>query len=500
MAIWPACALLMGCTAFAAESQLWGGGGERWTTQGRLPDFSYAGYHCGEQPIPQVPPGVSVKTFGAKGDGITDDTAAFLKAVASVKRGAIEIPPGRYKITGIIEINKPGLVLRGADPTKSIIYCPVPLERIRSNMGENASGRATSNYSWSGGMFWVQGEIGNRTLAQVTAESRRGDEVIQVSSTAGIVPGQWVQICQEDPADHSLMTYLYSGEAGKLSKIKDGTDVTFTTRVAAVLPGALRLERPLRFDLRPAWQPEVTSFQPEVTETGIENLGFEFPPTDYKGHFNELGYNAVALSGTVNCWVRNLRIVNADSGLFIRGYFCTADNIVYASRRKGDASGCIGHHGVYLNGEDNLFTHFDFGAPFIHDITVGRACGCVCAAGKGVDLSLDHHKKAPYENLFTDIDLGAGTRPWKSGGGDDLGKHSGARETFWNLRARKPIPYPPAEFGPASMNLIGVFTDQPSTTNLSGKWLEAIPPGQLQPANLYQAQLRRRLEMKSPAR
>ena len=468
--------------------------------QSRLPDFSHAGYHCGEQPIPDVPPGVSVKAFGAKGDGVTDDTHAFLKAVALVTKGAIEIPPGRYKITRIIEITKPGLVLRGAGPAESIIYCPVPLERIRSNMGENADGRRTSNYSWSGGILWVRGDIDDGTLAEVTAQAHRGDSVIRVSSSAGIVPGQWVQISQRDSTDHSLLSCLYSGDPGNTTKIKKSLEVTFASRVAEVLPGGLRLERPLRFDLLPAWEPVVGSFRPEVTETGIENLGFEFPPTDYKGHFTELGYNAVAFSGTVNCWVRNLRIVNADSGLFIRGYFCTADNIVFESQRKPDRSGCVGHHGIYFGGEDNLFTGFDFRVRFIHDITVGRTSGCVCASGKGVDLSLDHHKMAPYENLFTDIDLGAGTRAWASGGGPNLGKHSGARETFWNLRARKPIPYPPGDFGPTSMNLVGVFTDQASVTNSQGKWFEAIPPGQLQPANLHEAQLRRRLERKSSSR
>ena len=54
-------------------SALWGRGGEKWTPQSRLPDFSFAGYHCGEKPLPTVSPGVSVKKFGAKGDGVADD-------------------------------------------------------------------------------------------------------------------------------------------------------------------------------------------------------------------------------------------------------------------------------------------------------------------------------------------------------------------------------------------------------------------------------------------
>ena len=91
----------------AQHSALWGERGEKWATQGRLPDFSFTGYHCGEKALPTVPTGVSVKDFGAKGDGMTDDSQAFLDALAKVRSGAIEVPPGRYQITRILETARP---------------------------------------------------------------------------------------------------------------------------------------------------------------------------------------------------------------------------------------------------------------------------------------------------------------------------------------------------------------------------------------------------------
>src|SRR6476620_661554 len=103
----------------AQKSELWGVNGERWNPRSRLPDFSFAGYHSGETSSPDVPRGVSVKEYGARGDGQTDDTAAFLKALATVKSGAIEVPPGRYRITNILEIKRSRIVLRGAGPDKS---------------------------------------------------------------------------------------------------------------------------------------------------------------------------------------------------------------------------------------------------------------------------------------------------------------------------------------------------------------------------------------------
>ena len=106
-----------------ATSGLWGTNGERWSATSRLPDFSYAGYHCGEAPLPDIAPGVSVKNFGAKGDGVTDDTRAFLAALASVRSGAVEVPPGRYVITNILEIKRSGVVLRGA---RNVLEHPRP--------------------------------------------------------------------------------------------------------------------------------------------------------------------------------------------------------------------------------------------------------------------------------------------------------------------------------------------------------------------------------------
>ena len=139
----PAFVLLVGLTATssAQTSDLWGVNGERWSPRSRLPDFSYVGYHSGEAPLPHLPRGVSVKDFGAKGDGTSDDTAAFQKALATVKSGAIEVPPGRYRITDILEIKRSQIVLRGAAPDKSVLFFPKQLNDIKPNWGATTSGR-----------------------------------------------------------------------------------------------------------------------------------------------------------------------------------------------------------------------------------------------------------------------------------------------------------------------------------------------------------------------
>jgi hypothetical protein len=114
-----------------------------------------------------------------------------------------------------------------------------------------------------------------------------------------------------------------------------------------------------------------------------------------------------------------------------------------------------------------------------------------------VDLCFDHHKRAPFANLFTDLDLDAGTRMYRSGGGADLGKHSGAWTTFWNIRAARPQSWPPSNFAPDRVNLVGVTTKDASIKDPEGRWFEALNPEALTPPDLHKAQLQRRLSLQS---
>ena len=488
--------LTLRVAAYGAEhdgpySALWGRDGERWSATGRLPDFSFAGYHSGEAPLPTPPVRANVRDFGAQGDGVADDTPAFKRALESVQNGAVLVPAGRYRITDILYIRKGGVVLRGEGPDKTTLFFPRPLETIKPNASATTGGQPTSGYSWSGGLIWVEGRQTGAELGRVRARAGRGSHVIQLAAPAAVSPGQRVEIVQTDPGDHSLLRYLYGGQPGDTSKIEH-RQVSFVSRVTSADGARLTLERPLGTDVDPAWGARVRLFQPSVTEVGVEGLTFEFPGHKYRGHFHEDGFNPLTFIGTADCWARNLRIVNADSGPFLHGVFTTVDGIVYEANRPPDAGGETGHHGITL-GTDNLLRHFDFRTKFIHDISVEESDGSVAMQGRGLDLCFDNHKRAPFANLYTDIDIGAGTQLYRCGGGGDLGRNAGAWTTLWNIRARRPQHWPPADFGPDLMNLVGLESTDAPTLNPEGRWFEPIPPTALQPQNLYEAQLARRL-------
>jgi len=490
-------ALLIGPFALAAQhSDLWGKNGERWTPASRLPDFSYAGYHRGEKPLPTLEPEVSVKDFGAVGDGKADDTKAFQRAFEEARGKVIGIPAGRYVITDFITIRHAGTCLKGAGTDQSVLYFPTPLNTIKPNWGATTTGRKTSNYSWSGGFLVIQGSQSRKQLAAVTAPAKRGNTALAVSQTDLFQVGMDIRLDMRDTKEQSLARYLYAGDPARLDNLRDRARVSFQCRVTKVDAAGKRVEfdRPLRTEVRAEWRPRLYPAASSVEEVGVESIRFEFPNTPYRGHFTEVGYNAMALSGCRNCWVRDVRITNSDSGIFARSTNATLRDIVIDSQRPIERSRqATGHHGVTLSGQDNLFERFDFRTRFMHDITVtSGSAGNVAASGKGLNLCFDHHCYGPHANLFTDIDLGEGSRMFQSGGGAHLGRHSAAWETFWCIRARRGQAWPRG-WGPELMNLVGVQTEHPSVLKEGGRWFEAIDPEALEPRNLYQAQLERRM-------
>ncbi len=439
---------------------------------------------------------VSVKDFGARGDGRTDDTAAFQRAVKEAAGKVIYVPAGTYRITDFVTLAASNTVLRGAGPTKAVLVFPTPLNTIKPNWGATTTGKRTSNYSWSGGFIRIEGRMSTKRLAEVVAPAPRGAQALVVSDVGRFEVGGDYVLQQQDPTDRSLTKHLYAGNTGPIDNLKNVRE-SFVFRVTVIDAAAKRVsfDRPLRTDVRREWKPQLFPAESSVEECGIEELGFAFPNTPYKGHFTELGYNAVELRSVRNCWVRDIRIHNSDSGIHLSGWNNTLREIHITSDRAVEKSRkATGHHGVTLGGQDNLLTKFRYETRFMHGITLTRgSAGNVASIGIGPDLSFDHHRYAPHSNLFTDIYLGEGTRMFQCGGGAKLGLHSAAHETFWGIRARRPQSWPKG-FGPDLMNLVGVQPTGRSTLDANGRWFEAIDPNKLQPRNLHQAQLDQRLK------
>ena len=120
--------------------------------------------------LPAMGTWVNVRTFGAKGDGETDDTQAFEQAIATGK--PVYVPQGWYRLTRTLQM-QPGtnliglhpfgtqLVLKESEPAFSGFGTPVPL--LQSSKGGadvlNGIGINAGAYNYRAvGVKWMAGE------------------------------------------------------------------------------------------------------------------------------------------------------------------------------------------------------------------------------------------------------------------------------------------------------------------------------------------------------
>lgn len=481
----------------AETSKLWGAKGELWSPSSRLPDFSFAGYHSGETPIPSPAVSANVKDFGAVGDGVADDSDAFIKAIASVKSGAILIPAGRYKITRVIQIKTSNIVLRGAGQERTTLVFPKSLSEIYGGPGYGVA----SDWTYSGGLIWAGNWVNTYKKTNVIADADRGSHVLTVASSAGLKVGQMIRLSMSDDPTKSLNRHIYADQM-------NGTQpsIRFHSKIAAISGNKITLERPLRLNVRTKWTPLILALYGQVSEVGLEGFTMEFPDVPYKGHFKEDGFNGIFLFGSWNCWVRNVAIHNCESGVLLeKSAFCTVDQVTFTASAahkhfpwKKSKPGWFytGHHGIQSrNSDDNLTSNFKFDTSthFYHHLSIENATGCVFMNGAaGNSMDFDHHGGGTYENLFTQIHLGDASRMWNSSGSAT----TGGRETFWNITAKPGSHANPIPRTWPQVNIIGWPTTGPSSMDPVKNWLEAIPTSSLSPANLYEAQLSRRLSLK----
>jgi hypothetical protein len=474
----------------ANVSDLYGASGEKWNPAGRLPDFSWAGYRSGE-PIPAIPVKANVRDFGARGDGRADDTRAFRQAIAAVKAGAILIPKGCYRISGILEIAKPDLVLRGEGEGATVLFLEKPLKDL------------VKEVPYYGGIIRIVGKDEGRKMADVTAPARRGETWLTVRSPNTIRTGQMIRLRMRNPEDDSLGRHLYADQ-GELNaerrKWYAGQIVNWAVPVKNVAGGAIEMARPLRLDVRPQWQPEIWSHEPTVHDVGIENMTIEFPNAQYAGHWKEEGYFAIYLNAAYDCWVRSVTIIDPDIGVVVYGggrNEVTSVTLKTRWRTGAQTASETGHYGLVASShaQDSLFENCRLETTFVHNLSYNAfANGNVFSSITCQTGRFDHHGAAPYENLFTDIVItkNAGDL-FMSGGNRADEPNAGARTTFWNIRThggkfpgRIPIHASGSPRLP-QVNIIGIDR-WPTRKTATEEWIEQWPGETTQPPNLYRAQ------------
>jgi hypothetical protein len=486
--------ILVIATAVAAtppehhDSALWGADGRAFRSGGPLPDFSWAGYHAGDARLPSPAPSSNVRDYGARGDGVADDTAAFQRALAESAPGVLLVPRGRYRLAGSLTLTRSRQVLRGegSGAGGTTLLFSSSLTDLKGLSGLPAS----NEFSWSGGLVQIQPQGAERRLSAVTLSAHRGDRRLRVADARAIRTGDVFFLRLSEDQQRTLEAHLLgdpapqeSAESSCASRVLD-----WTFQVSSVEGDVLVLSQPLRTDVQMEWEPTVWQM-PVIREVGIEHLAIEFPITPYPGHHRERGFNGVEFSrDVVDAWIRDVTIRNCDSGVFVghRSKWLTITGLVFTSARPADQHGDRAHHGVVLSAcSDVLVTDLNFEADFIHEFTIThRAVGNVLSGPvRGANLDLDHHRDAPFENLFQDL---TGDVRLQAGGSRCYGPPAGVRNTYWAVDTAAA---PPPWLGVGAV-VVGSLVPSSKLERSPAAWIERVPD--LQPRDLRAAQWRHR--------
>lgn len=95
----------------------------------------------------------NVKSYGAVGDGVANDTAAIAAAVTACSSGIVYFPPGVYKVMSTIFV-KPGVAMWGTTPTSSTVVAGANNVNIFAYVASAlTTGFEVRNLGFSGGGF-----------------------------------------------------------------------------------------------------------------------------------------------------------------------------------------------------------------------------------------------------------------------------------------------------------------------------------------------------------
>ena len=484
--------------AVQPAAALWSDGGKTWNRE-RLPDYSYAGYRAGEVALPKLPVVANVRSFGAVGDGLHDDTDAFRRAIAETHDGALLVPRGVYRLTSVLDINKSRFALRGEGSGEDGTV--LSFEKSMTEM--------LGKHRWASGhgaVIWVgdrqnsadNAPDGNElpafngpVLATVTQPARRGDRTLKVKDVRHLSAGDYVVLGLTEDAARSLGRHLHNDQ-DQPGDSPARSSLEWFEQVKTVTSDTLELAQPLRGDVRLEWKPEIRAWF-GVREVGIEHLRIRFPDTALRSHFGWFGNNGLFFDKALNSWANDVTVENGDNGIGLLDckFVTLARTRLLSGKRAPEMAtdALRGHHGWKISrSADCLLTDFEIDCQFIHDVTVHRCSGNVIRRGQGPNLALDHHRDAPFENLYTDIDTGSGQRVWKSSGERTRGPHAGARNTYWNIRGRSWTAPPAPPWGHIQANLIPAMTDSQTENR---EWLDLKKS--IEPPDLYEAQSQTRL-------
>lgn len=355
-----------------------------------LLDYSYAGYHHGEE----APPDVwslgytvyDVTKYGLDPSGKTSSRAAFVQLLQSLKltgknsagntqsnataRAILYFPEGDYILHDASDDTKRDTPL--VDENGQIVaeYMSSDIVILGGHFVIKGAGRdktrlimKTKNYPattdmWSSPMMLNikhnSTRIGDnyQALTSVTADAAKGTFSVQVGSTLGITPGSWVMLYLKNNNPVLVAKELAPKSVDKAAMTDIRTiNVQDYHQVKSVSGNTVTFYEPLMHEVEAQYGWEIRDF-PHYEYVGIEDLTFVGYAKEHFGHHasweDDGAFKPLNMMRLTNSWIRRVDFQSVSEALT---FASTANCSAYDIRITGNR----GHSAVRAQASSRVF-------------------------------------------------------------------------------------------------------------------------------------------------
>jgi autotransporter-associated beta strand protein len=282
----------------------------------QIMDFSEAGYMGGGVAIPTI---ATVQTLNPSGG---DDTSALQSAINSVAsrslvngvRGALQLGAGTFIVSGQLNINASGVVLRGAGSGAG----GTTLQMTNASPFTLLSLSGSGSPSKSGTVSLTDPYIpsGTNTVVVSSASGFSVGDTILLNRT---VTTNWIHFMGMDTLVRSGVTQTW---------ISAGTVITTDRKIQQINGNHITLDAPVTdsFDTNylgiPAGTMSKYSWSGRISQVGLEHLHILAPAATN-------GYQAFNMANIVDSWARDITIQDGINSVVVQNSAkrCTVDNV-----------------------------------------------------------------------------------------------------------------------------------------------------------------------------
>jgi len=262
-----------------------------------LQDYSYAGYHNGEKPLPAGKHGkifdVTAQAYGADKTGRRDSNAAIQKAIGDAEAaagGIVYLPAGTYALSNGLRIAQSRIVLRGA-----------------GSRGPNA----TKLLFVDGGRQRHSILVGTRekqgTAQLLARDARIFDHHVVLKDVTGFQVGDHIligcKITEPFIREHRMTEFWTERQQGRIRHF-------FRRRITRIDPTTRRVffKTPIRYPMQLRDEARITKVTDLTEECGVEHLAISNATRKEEDAWAaRSSWAAVSMQYVSDCWVRDVR-------------------------------------------------------------------------------------------------------------------------------------------------------------------------------------------------